>query len=251
MSVSPFRFQLLGPIAVIEKDREVAAGHPKQRSVLAALLVTVNQPVSTSALIDQIWGERPPPSARSALYTYIAHLRPLLSRLNVPIVRRSGGYLMEADPETVDLHRFRRLVGAAAQGEDGGALLDEAIGLWRGEPFEGLNTPWFNAVRAEVLAEHRAALVRRNQLLLTLGRHSELLPELLRATTRSPLDESLAAQLITALHRSGQRSSAIAHYHRLRNVLVEELGIDPSPRLQHLYRRILAPEPARRTPARH
>ncbi|MEU1626514.1 BTAD domain-containing putative transcriptional regulator [Streptomyces sp. NPDC020096] len=235
------RFRLLGPVAMFKEGAETAIGHPKQRCVLAALLVNVNQSVHTSVLIDQVWGEAPPPTVRSALYTYIAQLRSVLSPFGVPLLKKSNGYVIEADPDSIDLHRFRRLAGYAARCGDAcaAAALTEAVSLWTGPPFGGLSTPWLDAMRAAVLAEYRAVVLRRNQILLTLGQHAELLPELLRATADAPLDESLAAQLITALNESGQRASALEHYHHVRDVLATELGIDPSTSLQNVYHRIL------------
>ncbi|MGW8375229.1 BTAD domain-containing putative transcriptional regulator [Streptomyces sp. ODS28] len=226
-------------------QEEIAVGHPKQRSVLAALLVNVNQSVSTAALIDQVWGENPPATVRSALYTYIAQLRKVLLRAGIRLSRRSQGYVLETDPATIDLHRFRRLADSAGDRRDAHAAhaLSAAIELWRGEPFEGLSTPWLDAARATALAEYRAVLVRRNDILLARGQHSDLLPELLSATAESPLDESLTAQLIVALLQSGQRASALERYHRLRHALAEEMGIDPSAPLQDLYRQMLGSLP--------
>ncbi len=239
-------FRLLGPVAMFSGTDEMALGHPKQRSVLAALLVSVNQPVSTSSLIDQVWGESPPPSVRSALYTYIAKLRTVLAVADARLLRRSSRYVLEADPASVDIHRFRSLVSAASwestpPGGPNSRLgpLSEAVALWGGEPFEGFRTPWFDAQRAGLQAEYRNVRIRRNRLLLAFARYDELMPELLRMTGESPLDEELAAQMITTLDQSGRRAEALDEYHRVRSALSEEMGIDPGPGLQDLYHGLL------------
>lgn len=237
----PVRFRLLGPVSMLSGRHEVGIGYPKQRCVLAVLLITANQSVSTTALIDRVWGGAPPSTARSSLYTYVAQLRAVLASQSIPLIKNSNGYVVEVDPESIDLHQFRRLTGKAVTDDISAAAhaLNEAVALCASVPFGDLSTPWLDAMRAAVLAERRSALLRRNHLLLSLGRPTEVLPELHCATADSPLDESLAAQLITALCQTGQRAGALEHYHRVRGVLAEELGIDPGPSLQRLYHQIL------------
>jgi DNA-binding SARP family transcriptional activator len=164
-------FRLLGAVEARIGDTPVDLGPPRQRCVLAALLVDVNHPVSVERLLDRVWGDRRPFRASGTLYTYLSRLRQVLATGHdngrPGIVHRSGGYVLTADPASIDLHRFRRLVAnarACADDEAAAAPLEEALSLWRGEPFGGLDSPWLNQIRAELDAERRAAELYRNEL---------------------------------------------------------------------------------------
>ncbi len=240
-------FMLLGPVVAYSDRQDVDLGRPKQRCVLAALLISANQPVPTATLISRAWGDDPPITVRNALYTYIAQLRAVLSPFGTRLVKKSSGYVMEADPENIDLHRFRRLTESARRGKSDVAaadLLNEAVRLCVGVPFGDLHTPWIDGMRAGLLAECRSALLQRNEVLLRLGLNSEILAELREATAASPLDESLARQLMVALYRSGQQAAALRHYHTVREILAGELGVDPGTELQALYQQVLRGESA-------
>lgn len=224
------RFGVLGPVEAHEGDERLDLGHPVQQCVLAALLVDVGRVVTPDQLVERVWSERLPYRAKHNLYTYISRLRRV-----VAIDRRQGGYVLDLPPTSVDLHRFRELV---ADDE-----LDEALGLWRGTPFGEIDTPWFAAVREQLLKERFAAQLRRNDLALGRGRHAELLPELLALAAEHPLDERLAGQLMLALYRDGRQSEALTCYERLRVRLADELGADPSPPLQKLHLSFLSQDP--------
>jgi DNA-binding SARP family transcriptional activator len=234
--------RLLGDVEVHVGEQQVDVGHSRQRCVLVALLAEPARVVSVERLIDRVWGDRLPRRPRNALYGYVSRLRAALGD-EARITQQSRGYLLEVDPMAVDLHRFRALVRRARANEDDharAALFDEACGLWRGNPFGSLNTPWLNGMRATVEAERFAAELDRTDVQLRLGGHTELLPRLQRWSEAHPLDERLAAQLMLALYHCGRQAEALDHYQRIRARLAEELGADPSPALQRLHLRALS-----------
>jgi DNA-binding SARP family transcriptional activator len=132
-------FRLLGDVEADVEGRSIDLGHARQRCVLAVLLVEVNRAVPAEQLLDRVWADRPPQRRRAALWTYVSMLRQVFSGTDVRLERRSGGYALASDPMTVDLHRFRALVARAqtADGHPALRLLDQAVGLWRGEAFSG------------------------------------------------------------------------------------------------------------------
>ncbi|MEJ2856713.1 MULTISPECIES: AfsR/SARP family transcriptional regulator [unclassified Saccharothrix] len=239
-------FTVLGSVAAYAGGRAADVGHARQQCVLVALLVDAGSVVPQDALVDRVWGPDASPRARNTLHTYVARLRRALPPGAV-LERRSGGYRLVVDAEAVDLHRFRALTAAARSArhdEEAFALLDEALGLWRGEAFAGLDTPWLTAVRTALDSERAAAELDHADLALRLGRHDEVLPRLLTRAQEHPLDERLAAQLITALYRAGRQADALGHYDLLRRTLADELGADPGPALRELHRQVLTADPA-------
>ncbi|PZG02405.1 SARP family transcriptional regulator [Micromonospora deserti] len=223
-------------------------GHARQRCVLTALLVDANNVVRTDELLERVWGGRGPQRARDGLYTYLSRLRRLLAgSAEVRLERRSGGYLLAVDPAAIDLYRFRDLVaraGAADDDEKALRLFDEALELWRGEPFAHLDTPWLDLQRQGLHRERVAAQRDRADAALRLGRHGAILPELCRQSIEYPLDERLVGQLMLVLYRSGQQAEALERYRQLSGELSEALGIEPQPELRELYRRILNADPS-------
>ncbi|MFF5289210.1 AfsR/SARP family transcriptional regulator [Paractinoplanes globisporus] len=241
------QFGVLGAVEAQIAGRPVALGHARQRSVLAVLLVEAGRPVTVDHLIDRVWGEDAPQRATGALYSYLSRLRQAVAEAGIGIERRPGGYVLTADPQTVDLHRFRELVtrGRSAESDRSAAeLITQALGLWRGEPFAGLDTPWLASMRQSLWNERLAAELDHNDVLLRLGRHGELLASLSAAVAEHPLDERLAEQLMLALYRSGRQADADEQYRRIRRCLADELGSDPGAGLRRLHERILAADPA-------
>ncbi|GAA2733859.1 BTAD domain-containing putative transcriptional regulator [Streptomyces nogalater] len=239
-------FGLLGVIEARLGGRAVDVGHMRQRCVLAALLVDVGRAVSVDTLVDRVWGDRPPQRTKETLYGYLSRLRQALRpAAEVTVARRPGGYVLEADPLSVDLHLFRDLVARArtADGTEAVALMRRALGLWRGEPFATVDVPWFDDQRQALLGERLAAELDHIDLRLRAGHHGDLLSELAVKAREHPLDERLAGQLMLALYRAGRPFEALAHYQDLRHRLAEELGADPGPRLLTLHQRILANDP--------
>ncbi len=240
-------FRVLGDIDVRLAGRSVAVGHARQRCVLAVLLVEANNVVSVDHLLDRAWGGRQPRSARNALSGYVSRLRQALSGSQaVQIDRRAEGYRLAVDPDTVDMHRFARLVGQARSAADAATaleLLEQALDLWTGDAFASLDTPWLNAARDGLTSQRLTAFLDRNDLALGQGRHAEMLGELSVSAAAHPLDERLAGQLMLALYRCGRQAGALHHYERIRRRLGDELGADPSPALSRLHQRILAADP--------
>jgi DNA-binding SARP family transcriptional activator len=222
-------FALLGPV-----EAEVDLGPHRQRAVLVALLLDANRPVSVERLAERVWGERVPDSARRTLFSYLSRLR----SAGVPISRQPTGYVLTA---SVDLLRYRDLAARARSTEDL-ALYDEALALWRGEPFAGVDSPWLDVVRAGLIAERHALELDRTDLALRRGRHAELLVGLAAQCAAHPLDERLAAQYLLALHRSGRTADALAQYDEVRRRLADELGIDPGGPLQRRHQQVLMSE---------
>jgi DNA-binding SARP family transcriptional activator len=243
---SSTEFRILGPVSVFRDGRELEIGFPKHRLVMAVLLVDAGHPVRTGLLMERLWGASPPATARSALYTYIAQLRTALGQLGIELAKRGNGYILEIDQGRVDMHRFRALLAEAkeAQTEERALeLLTTALELYNGTPFDGLCSQWVDAMRVGLAAEWRAAFIRRNDIMLRRGRHTEIMSSLSEAVAAEPLDESLAGQLMLALHYSGLRAAALQRYHRVWNALAAELGIDPGRSLQHIYEMLLRDEP--------
>ncbi|MBM7860997.1 AfsR/SARP family transcriptional regulator [Lentzea nigeriaca] len=236
-------FVLLGDVEVRVDGHVVDVGHSRQRCVLAALLVDANRLVPVDVLVDRVWGDRVPHRARNAVAGYVSRLRQVLP--DVRITGRQGGYVLAVDPMSVDLHRFDALVARARQQPDQAVvLLTEALGLWRGEPFSTVDTPWLATVRSGLEARRTAALLDRNDLVLEQGRHTELLAELEVMAAAFPLDERLAGQLMLALYRCGRQADALLRYEQVRMRLAEELGTDPGPALRLLHKQMLTADHA-------
>lgn len=226
-------FGLLGDVEVRVDGRVVDVGHARQRCVLAVLLVEVNRLVPVDVLVERVWGERVPHRARNAAAGYVSRLRQALP--GVRITGRQGGYVLTADPMSVDLHRFHALLERTPDE----SVLGEALALWRGDPFSTVDTPWFSAVRTALEARRFAAVLDRNDLLLARGRHAGLLVELEAMADAFPLDERVAGQLVLALYRCGRQADALVRYDQVRVRLADELGTDPGPELRLLHQRIL------------
>ncbi|HEX4724418.1 MAG TPA: BTAD domain-containing putative transcriptional regulator [Pseudonocardiaceae bacterium] len=245
-------FRLLGTVEAIHDGQSVDLGHPRQRAVLAALLVQANHPLSADQLVEYTWGENLPQRGRDVLYSYVSRLRTVLALIpDVTIIRRSGAYTLSIDPDHVDLHRFQRLVTKARSASDDDAaltLFEQALGLWRGEAFADLDSAWLSSRRDALDGDRYAAELDYTDVALRLGRHTELVTDLTIRTTAHPLDERVAGQLMLALYRGGRQADALAHYQQVRTNLVEELGSDPSTPLRELHRQILTADPALATP---
>jgi DNA-binding SARP family transcriptional activator/tetratricopeptide (TPR) repeat protein len=245
------QFRLLGDIEMRVSDQVVDLGHARRRHVLGVLLNDANQVVPAGQLVERVWGDQLPVNPAGALQSYISLLRraPGIAG-NVIIARQAPGYKAIVSAETIDLHRFRDLVNRARAAGGGAAdALSEALGLWRGEPFAGLDTPWASAIRATLAMQRQAARLDLTDLQLRRGQHAALLAELAVQAGEYPLDERVASQLMLALYRSGRPADALAHYQHTRRRLAGELGTDPSPPLRELYQRILRADPALAAPA--
>ena len=250
------RYRVLGPLEVEADNGPVTLGGQKERLLLALLLTRPNQVVPVETLVQGLWGEHPPPTAAKTLQSHVVRLRRVLEPGRVRgttgevLVTRQPGYLLRVPAEDLDAARFEELLtqarGALADSsaEAASSMLQEALGLWRGQAFEEFTNSDVVVAEADRLAELRlAAAEDRIEAELRLGRHRELVAELEGLVREQPLRERLWAQLMLALYRSGRQADALLAYQRARKVLVEELGIDPGAELRRLQAAILAQDP--------
>jgi DNA-binding SARP family transcriptional activator len=239
-------FRILGPLQVVDRGRTVSIGGARQRSLLALLLLNANDLVSADRLVEGLWGDEGGPASRNALQVAVSRLRAALGSAAERLVTQEPGYRVRVDAGELDAERFEVLVAQgrrqAAEGDATGAAdtLGRAVGLWRGraladfvyEPFAQLDIARLEELRISAFED-------RVDADLAVGRGAELVGELKAAVAEHPLRERLASQLMLALYRCGRQAEALAAYRRTRGVLVDELGIEPGPELQHLENKIL------------
>ena len=233
-------FRLLGPLEVSEHDRKIELGGAKQRSVLAILLMHANELVTTDGLVDQIWGATPPARARKTVQVYVGRLRKLLG--DTRLVTHPGGYLLQVEPDELDVARFEQLTAEAARAAPAVAArkLTEALALWRGPPLADLAYEGFAQPEIARLEEMRLAAVEdRIAADLARGRHAQVVGELEALVARHPLRERLRYELMLALYRSARQAEALEAYRAARRELAEELGLEPGGQLRELEQAIL------------
>ncbi|MFE9253850.1 BTAD domain-containing putative transcriptional regulator [Streptomyces sp. NPDC006879] len=248
--------KVLGSLAVREQGVSVVPSAAKPRQLLALLALHADRVVTVPTLMEEIWGENIPRSASTTLQTYILQLRrkiataldadPLRDAKDV-LVTQFGGYLLHVRPGQVDAHEFERIADSGRAAYDVGDyraasdLLGRALALWQGPALVDVRAG--RVLELEVLRlneERTAALERRIESDLRLGRHAEVVPELRVLTARHPLHEGFCAQLMRALHRTGGSWRALEAYQHLRTALVRELGLEPSHALQQMHQGVLA-----------
>jgi DNA-binding SARP family transcriptional activator/tetratricopeptide (TPR) repeat protein len=238
------RFRLLGAVDADSAGQPVDVGHARMRCVLVVLLVDANRFVSVGQLMERVWGDHPPQRGREVLYSYLSRLRAIFAAEHgVTIERRPGGYLLAVDETAVDLHQFRDLIGrarSASEDTDALVLLDQALLLWRGTAFTGLDTPWLNTVREALDIERRTAELERTDAALRCGQHARLLADLTSRAAQEPFDERIAGQLMLALAGTGRQAKALSVYQSVRQALLDELGLEPGPELRRLHEQVLA-----------
>jgi DNA-binding SARP family transcriptional activator len=242
----------LGPLEVLDGDRPVPLPRGRGRALLALLVLNAGKVVSVDRLIDDLWGEIAPSTARTALQGLVLDLRkrlePSRRRGEPPAVLRAApsGYVLAVEPTCVDANRFRRLVEEARAGEaaERAVKLREALDLWRGPALAEFTYEPFAQREIAALEELRVTVIEdRIDADLTLGRASELVADIETLVAEHPSRERLRAQLMLALYRSGRQAEALEVYRDTRHALVEDLGIEPGPRLQQLEQAILRQDP--------
>jgi DNA-binding SARP family transcriptional activator/Tfp pilus assembly protein PilF len=249
-------FRILGPLEVWRDGQLLPIHAAKQRTLLAMLLLQANQVVETDRLIEQLWGDEPPRTARNTLQTLVLRLRRMLQpaqpdeRAVQVLVSHAAGYALRVAPEQLDVSRFEALERRAGRAMASGDLeraatwLREALGLWRGPVLADVPAEALRQLAAPELEERRlVALEERIEADLRLGRHAQLVGELGALVAEHPLRERLYGQLMLALYRAGRRGEALAAYRAARRVLGAELGLDPGITLQRLERAILRGDP--------
>jgi DNA-binding SARP family transcriptional activator len=240
---------VLGALEVVHGGKSVPLGGRRQRSLLAILLLRANKVISSDALIDELWGERPPDSAQHTLHAYVSRLRKLLredgSGEHV-LVSYPAGYMLRVGFEELDLDRFehladdgRRALSSGAAG-DAAAKCRAALSLWQGPALADLRFESFARVDVERLEERRVGVLEdRIDADLKLREHAALVAELESLVAEHPLRERLRQQLMLALYRSGRQAEALEAYRSARSYLVDECGLEPGKQLQTLQQAIL------------
>ena len=252
-----WEFCLLGSLQVRSGPAVLPSLPGKQRVLLAALLLGGNRMVSLDELTEALWGSEPPATARGTLRDHVKELRKSLSAAGGSRISTvPGGYLLRLDAGELDISRFQALQADAralsAQGawEQASARLRAALSLWRGEPLADIPSEWLVVREVPRLTEmHLTALESRLDADLRLGRHAEVIGELRQLTALHPMRERLRALLMLALYRAGQQAASHAIFRDTRDLLIEELGVEPGPELQDLHQKILAAEPRLASPA--
>ena len=260
-------FRILGPLEAVVRRAPVPLGGPKQRAVLAVLLLRLSEVVSSDFLIDVVWGEHPPASAEATLRTYLSRLRGSLVHAlgdkDEPLISGgAGGYVLSVPPECLDAQRFEDLVAAGAatlpdRPQEASYLLRQALGLWRGDPLGEFTYHDFAVQKIARLEELRlVALGHCVDAELRCGQHAGLVAELQSLVRQYPLREGFHVQLMQVLAAEGNRAEALAVYGRARTILRRELALEPGPELRSLATSIRREQtdtrsrPAGREPAR-
>jgi DNA-binding SARP family transcriptional activator len=239
------RFLILGPLEVRGEDGLVALGGIKLRALLAVLLLHANEAVSAERLALALWGDEATSGAAKTVQVHVWRLRKALADPKL-IATTPAGYCLRVDPDELDAIQFERLAHdgscalADAQPERAAAVLREALALWRGPALGELaGEPFAQAEIARLEEQRLAALDTRIQADMALGRHAMLIGELHRLVAAHRTRERLAAQLMLALYRCGRQTDALQTYQDTRRVLVNEIGVEPGPRLRELQEAIL------------
>ncbi|MEH6375352.1 BTAD domain-containing putative transcriptional regulator [Streptomyces sp. KLMMK] len=239
------RFTVLGPVRARRGGELLNTGSPQQRALLAALLLRGGRTATAPELVDALWGDEPPHAALAALRTYASRLRKAFGTDADALVSESGGYAIRIGLGCLDIDRAEHLVAEAEKTRASGDrhrardLINEALGVWDGEPLAGLPGPYAETQRTR-LEEWRLSLIEtRLDLDLEVGSHAEAVSELTALTAAHPLRERLRELLMLALYRSGRQAEALAVYADTRRLLADELGVDPCPELSELQQRIL------------
>ncbi|WP_328341251.1 ABATE domain-containing protein [Streptomyces violaceus] len=241
-------FQLLGPFAVRHEGRQVLVGSRRQeRCLLAVLLLHAGRVVATERLIDLLWDGDPPASARATVHTYVGRLRAALRPYGVPVETRHEGYAVERAQHLIDAEEFTALVGQAAAAGDPAErirLYDDALGLWRGELLADVADERLRTRLGGRLAELRlSAVEQRAEAQLAMGLHDRVAADLTPLLEEHPTRERLVGARMTALYRMGRQADALQLYDRTRDLLADELGIEPGRALRTLHERILSADP--------
>jgi DNA-binding SARP family transcriptional activator len=244
------RYEILGPIRVVNGGIPAFISTPKIEITLAVLLIHADHVVVPGTLMAEIWGERPPRRAAAGIYVYVSQLRKFLRRQDLhfdPIVTQPSGYLLRTGSDEVDVHKFAQSIdrGRAlmkeGRYEDASAFLESALQLWRGPVLGGLRGgPSLEGFATQLSEARLECLELLADAQLALGRHRELVSRLYAIIAQNPLREVFYRQLMLALHRSDVQAEALHVYQMARRTLHSELGLEPCRALRNLQQAILA-----------
>ncbi|TML29522.1 MAG: hypothetical protein E6G26_03470 [Actinobacteria bacterium] len=244
-------YRILGPLEAFDGERALSLGGTRQRSVLALLLLRAQEALTRDVIIDELWGETPPPTAAKVLQNCISALRKELPDGGAALRTVGGAYALEVASGELDRDRFEqglakgRAALAAGESEEAAEQLRTALALWRGGPLSDFSYEHFAQEEIARLEElHVEAVEDRIDADLAGGRAEGLVAELEALVGRHPLRERLRRQLMLALYRTGRQAEALAAYRDARRTLLGELGIEPTRALQELEKAILAQDPA-------
>jgi len=247
-------YRLLGPLEVGGLDRPHPVPPGRQQIILAVLMLAANRVASIEELIDAIWDDDPPATARTQVQICVSGLRGVLAGLEsdggAAIVTQPPGYLLRAAADQIDVLRFERLVAAAHalvrqdRPEDAASTLRDALALWRGPALAGVPGRGAQALAAQLDEKRLGAVEAHADLELRLGRHHQLVADIGLLVEQYPLRERLRGQFMLALHRSGRQAEALEVYRAGRELLIEQLGLEPSDELRALHGAILAGDPS-------
>ena len=240
--------RVLGPVEILAAGARPPSQPPQQRLVLGMLALRTGQPVPVAELIDAVWDDQPPRSARGSLQALVTGVRQALAPVPGSRLDRCGeAYRLQVEADRVDVHRFRFLAAAgraAADRRAAVAAFDQALALWRGPALADVPGTPAVAAAASMLAEERLSVIQdRVTALLACGMERQAAADLPRLLAEYPLAERLAGLLIVALYRLGQRDGALRVFRAMRDRLAGELGVEPGPELQALHQRILTGDP--------
>ncbi len=254
------RVGVLGPVTAWYGDQELPVGQPRQQAVLGILAMRANRVISRGELVDAVWGQDPPASAEGGVYTYVAGLRRIIEpnrSLRGPgrvLVSSGAGYVLHLVPGQPDAVAFEQDLGRSRQLRKAGDLtgavvaLNSALSLWRGIAFAGVPGPFAETERVRLGELRSAAAEERADVLLSLGRHEEVVPDLTAMVADHPLRERMRGLLMIALYRSGRHAEALRVFAEGRRVLADELGIDPGSDLSRIHQQVLTMDAALAVP---
>jgi DNA-binding SARP family transcriptional activator/tetratricopeptide (TPR) repeat protein len=250
------RVGVLGPVTAWYGQEELRVGQPRQQAVLGILAMRANRVISRGELVDAVWGQDPPASAEGGIYTYVAGLRRVIEPTRSArgpgrvLVSSGAGYVLHLVPGQPDAVAFEQQVTRARQLRKNGdpvaavEALEGALGLWRGVAFAGVPGPFAETERVRLAELRSGAAEERADVLLSLGRHEEVVPDLTALVADHPLRERMRGLLMIALYRGGRHGEALRVFDEGRHVLAEELGIDPGTELSRIHRQVLNGDPA-------
>lgn len=243
------KFQLLGDFRILVDGQDVTPSAPRIVQILALLALRNNEIVPTQAVVDELWGERPPARAARTVHNYIYEARrsPKLHDFSLPLVTHANGYTLQARHAEIDLNIFDELVAegrknlAAGYPREAREYLSRALDMWHGTALANVSCGNFLASRAVRLEENRLrTLELRLEADFQLDLHHELIGELRSLTADYPFHEGLHEKLMLALCYSGRRNEALNVYKTLRHRLVEDMGLEPNSRLQRTQQAVLS-----------
>ncbi|CAA9213164.1 MAG: hypothetical protein AVDCRST_MAG41-80 [uncultured Corynebacteriales bacterium] len=251
------RFEIMGPLRVVDGGETYTIGARKIEILLTVLLVRADSVVPAGELMKEIWGDVPPRRASAGLHVYISHVRKFLQRPGRdggPVSTRSPGYVLQLGSDELDSRRFEQLMqqgrahARAGRHEPAAADFEQALALWRGPQLDECHGPVLQGFQTWLREARLECLEMLVESRLALGRHRETVNDLVRLTTEHPLRETFHQQLMLTLHRCGRRADALRQYQVARRLLDEELGLPPCRALQELHQAILTADDDRLEP---